>query len=117
MLSRTENKVMEILIKCCENKQAVLISPTDLKNMVSIKNLTDSQLEKIINDLHVDGYFDLVYSDRRGEPVYCITILEKGKGYFRNLKVMQRTLLFRLAITVILAIISFLIGLVLKAIF
>ena len=81
MLSRTENKVMEILIKCCENKQAVLISPTDLKNMASIKNLTDSQLEKIINDLHVDGYFDLVYSDRKGPRNPCVAVSDFGRDW------------------------------------
>ena len=42
---------------------------------------------------------------------------EKGKGFLRGKKVMKRTLFFRFMVTVVLAVVSFVIGLVLKAIF
>lgn len=117
MLNKTENKVMGALFDQCIDKRSTLISPIDLIKLSGANNLTQTQLEKIMNDLYMDGYFDLVYSERHGELVYCVSLTEKGKGYMRNLKVMKRTLIFRLCVTVALAFISFIIGLILKAIF
>ncbi len=116
MLNRVESKVMLALFSECKDKNAILISPTDLVKLID-GTASESGVEKIMQDLSSDGYFDLVYSDRRGERVYCVTLLEKGKGYLRNLKVMKRTLVFRLCVTIVLAFVSFIIGLILKAIF
>ena len=117
MLSKTENKIMVALCKECNEKNTILISPVDLITLSGVENLNQSNLEKVMKDLCADGYFDLIYSDRRGETVYCVTIKEKGKGYTRGLKVMKRNLVFRLLLTVVFALISFMIGLILKAIF
>lgn len=117
MLTKTENKVMKVVYDECIKRSALLITPSDLIKAVGEKDVTQSALEKILTDLNLDGYFDLVYSDRRGETVYCIALTEKGKGYARNRKVFKRNLLFRVGLTVALAFLSFIIGLILKAIF
>lgn len=117
MLSKTESKVMTALCKMCKDKNSTLISPLDLISIVGDKSFSQTALDQVMDDLSSDGYFDLIYSDRRGEKVYCITLLERGKGYTRGVKVFKRNLLFRLGLTVALAIVSFLIGLILKAIF
>ena len=117
VLNKIENKVMRIIYCECINKSALLISPTDLNKMVGINGLSVSKLEKTVTDLNSDGYFNLVYSDRRGERVYCIELTEKGKGYLRSSKVFKRNLIFRFSLTVVLALLSFLIGLILKAVF
>lgn len=117
MLSKAENKIMITLYNECKDKNTILISPADLIKISGVDNLSQTKLEIIMKDLCADGYFDLIYSDRRGETVYCVTIKEKGKGYTRGLRVMKRNLIFRLFITVALALISFIIGLILKAIF
>ena len=70
-----------------------------------------------MDDLYKDGYFDLIYSDRHGERVYCITLLNKGKAFFRGKKIFKRNLLFRVLVTLLLAVLSFITGLILKAIF
>ena len=117
MLSKIENKVMMVLLKECKDKKALLISPIDLINIIGDKTITQTKLEKVINDLFMDGYFDLIYSDRRGEHVYCITLTERGKGFMRGQKVLRRNLFFRLLITIGFAFLSFIIGLILRAIF
>jgi hypothetical protein len=117
MLNKTESKVMGVLFNECKQRSALLISPLDLIKISGEKGLTESKLDRIMNDLFMDGYFDLIYSDRHGERVYCVTLTEKGKGYSRGKKVMRRNLLFRLCLTVGLALLSFIIGLILKAIF
>ena len=117
MLDRLERKVMLTLCTELKDKSAILISPTDLLKIVGTENLSLSHLEKIIGDLSMDGYFDLVYSDRRGETVFCISILEKGKGFLRSEKQRKRNLLARLFLTIGFAIVSFLVGIILKKIF
>lgn len=117
MLSRNENKVMSVLFNECKDKNALLISPTDLLKLSGAGVLTLTELERVVTDLHSDGYFDLVYSDRRGEKVYCICLTNKGKGYLRNQKVIKRNLIFRLFISIGFAFLSFIIGLILKAVF
>ena len=117
MLNKTENKVMCLLLELGNKKTTFLITPLDLLNMLAIKGLTTTNLEKIINALCVDGFIDLVYSDRHGEKVYCITLLEKGKCFRRNGEKIKRTLIFKLVVTVCFAFLSFLLGLILKAIF
>ena len=94
MLSRTESKVMNVLYKECKERSAFLISPIDLKKMSGTENLSNNGLERVVKDLHSDGYFDLVYSDRHGETVYCISLTEKGKAYLRNSKLLKRNVFF-----------------------
>ena len=117
MLSRLESKVLISLIKASKERGAILISPIDLLKIVSAEHLTLSQLETTLNNLSTDGYFDLVLSDRRGEKVFCITLLEKGKGYIRSESIEKRNLIKRFALTIGFAILSFLVGIILRKIF
>lgn len=117
MLSRRENKVMSVLHGQCANKKSVLISPIDLIKLSGVEKITLTELEKVVKDLSTDGYFDLIYSDRHGETVYCISLTEKGRGFVRGERLIKRNLLFRLVVSVVFAILSFLIGLILKAVF
>ncbi len=117
MLSNKERKVLNCILNQLQDKNSLLISPSDLIKIVDVENLSISQLDKIMEALKMDGYFDLVYSDRHGERIYCIVLAEKGKGYNRSVKVLKRTLIFKVGVTVCLAVLSFLIGLILKKIF
>ena len=117
MLNKEENLVMAVIAKECSKKESLLISPNDLKSLVGGADFTLDKLDKIISDLYTDGYFDLVLSERRGEKVYCIILTEKGKGYFRNKKLMKRNLIYRIGLSAALALFSFIIGMILRAIF
>ncbi len=115
MLSKLENRVMGAIYGKCRNKNAVLIEKNSLTQITGENS--EEKLDRIVNDLYTDGFFDLVYTERQGEKVYCITLTEKGKGYPREAKMVRRTLMFKLAITVGFAVLSFVLGLILKAIF
>ena len=117
MLSTLESKIMFAIYNSAKDKPSILITPLDLIKICGQDKLSISILDKIIEELSMDGYFDLVYSDRHGETVYCISLTEKGKAFNRTVKINKRNLLFRLFITVVFAFISFIIGLILKAIF
>lgn len=117
MLSRREQKVMQLLCKESIDKPSILISPTDLSRMLGQQSFSISDVDRLISDLNTDGYFDLIYSDRHGEKVYCISLTSKGKGYLRDQKLLKRNLVFRLCLTICFAFLSFIIGLILKKIF
>ncbi len=117
MLNKSEKRVMRVLYEQCQGKPATLISPMDISKLVGDKDIPQSKIDTIVSDLHMDGYFDIVYSDRHGERVYCITLTEKGKAFSRTSKTMKRNLIFRICLSFALAVFSFLIGLLLKAIF
>lgn len=117
MLNSMENKIMQTIFSECQNKTSSLVSPMDIIRISGLNNLTQTALDRIIDDLNKDGYFDLVYSDRRGEKIYCISLTNKGKAYARGKKIFKRNLIVRVLITLSLAVLSFVTGLILKAVF
>lgn len=115
MLTKLEDKIMYAVFCACNGKNSCLISPEDIINMADIRgDVTYDSLEKVLEELEYDDYFDLVLSDRKGEKVYCITLHEKGQGYKRQKVIVKRTLGFKLVITVIFALVSFAITLLLR---
>jgi hypothetical protein len=117
MLSKIEKKVMQLLYDHSKNKDAILISATDLFLQLGDKKVSVSQIEKVVEDLNTDGYFDLVYSDRHGQVVYCISLTVKGKNFLRDQKLIKRNLIYKLVVTIVFAFISFIIGVILRKIF
>ncbi len=115
MLSKLENRVMGEIYGKCKSRNTVLIEQSALTPITGENS--QEKLDRIVNDLYTDGFFDLVYTERQGEKVYCITLTEKGKGYPRISKMLRRNLAFRFVVTVGFALLSFIIGLILKAIF
>lgn len=108
---------MSVLYEQCKNKSSSLISPLDIVRLVGDRKLSQSKTAQIVSDLHKDGYFDIIYSDRRGETIYCISLTEKGKAFQRNAQMMKRNVFFKVCLSFTLAVFSFLVGLILRAIF
>lgn len=116
MLTRVESKTMTAVLKASGGRESLLISAQDVVSIIG-DDTTKTDVEKAMENLAEDGYFDLILSDRRGEIVYCVTLKDKGKGYLRSVKEFKRNLLFRLCLSAALAVFSFIIGLILKAVF
>ncbi len=115
MLSVKEGKVMTAILALRGEKNSFLISPDDI--LAAVAYIEREELEKILENLCSDGYFDFILSDRKGERVYCISLTEKGKGYLRSVKELKRNVLLRVCLTAALAVMSFVIGVILKAVF
>lgn len=107
---------MEKIYQSGKDRASFLISEKDLLMSLDRK-YTKEHLEKIIQDLKADGYFDLVYTSRQGEIVYCIQLFDKGRAFPREKNQMKRTLVFRLLCSVGFALLSFILGMILKAVF
>ena len=118
MLSKLEDKVMLAVRKACLDKNSCLVSPKEIISALDLNGqISQKSIEDILLSLSYDGYFDLIYSDRKGERIYCITLNEKGFAYQRQKQVIKRNLRYKLIVTVAFAVLSFVIGVILRKVF
>ena len=118
MLSKKEHTVMNFIYSKCQNSETALISPTDIATACLDKfDLTAIEIDQILNGLMLDNYIDVVNSDKKGKLVYCITLKQKGASYKRDLDQKKKSTIMLITRTVSLAILSFTVGVILKAIF
>lgn len=118
MLNKQENKVMEFVYEKCQKKGTCLLSTNDIISaMYPLLNLTEAELNEILNNLVLENYITLINSDKKGIVVYCITLTSKGEAFQRDKIDQKKSLGKRLMLTIIFACISFIVGLILKAIF
>ncbi len=119
MLNRKEKLVMSYLYEACTtNGGKCLLSIEDImSNMYSKVDLTPDAVEEIVKNLAFDDYIEVVHSDKKGEIVYCITLTEHGQAFVRENNNSRRNTRMLIIRTVLLAVLSFVVGVVLKAIF
>lgn len=118
MLNRKEKATMDFLFSKCIGKQSVLLTPEEIANSLMPKyecNLVE--IEQILNALSLDNYIDVVNSDNKGKLIYCISLRTKGEAYERDKKGQKKRIYLIVTRTVLLACLSFAVGLILKAIF
>ena len=78
---------------------------------------TEEGLRKTLTDLKMDAYFDLLYTERKGECTYVITLREAGQAFERNALQRRRGYAVKLFWAVFSAVIAFVVGWILKFIF
>ena len=118
MMHFYKTRILKSITLLCKNGASCLVFPNQLichaglKGQISVETLND-----ILSTLEQNDFLDVVYTDKQGNTIYCITLHEKGKNYKINKRTRTKSLLNRIVITVFLAVISFLVGLILKSIF
>ena len=118
MLSFKEKYVMEYVYQKCQGKKSCLISPREIISFAADKYvLFPEELEKIMTNLSYDNYIELVKSDKKGSPVFCVSLKLKGEGFHRELTNNKRSTWLAVGKTCILAIISALIGVFIRLLF
>ena len=66
--------VMSAVYELCDGTDCCLISRADILSLMPKKaEFSSESLDDILFSLHVDGYFDLITSERKGERMYVIT--------------------------------------------
>ena len=116
MLSKSESQVMSAVYSLCDGTEGCLVSPLDITSvMPRNKKLNTDELDSILNALHCDGYFDLIYSERKGERMYVISLKENGFAWKRVEKQKQRDITFRIFLAFLGALATFVFGLILKS--
>ena len=117
-LNRRENEVMGAMFALADGKERFLAAPDEIISMLPPKaDYDEEKLERILHALELDGYFELISSERKGERVYVVHMKEAGRSYRRSDAKRKRSLMFRLAVTVLCGVLSFLVGVILKKIF
>ena len=113
MLSLKEKYVMEYVYQKCQGKKSCLISPREIISFVADKYvLFPDELEKIMTNLSYDNYIELYKSDKKGNPVFCVSLKLKGEGFHRELSNNKRTLVTNIVIKVSLAVLVGIIGII-----
>ena len=118
MLTFKEKYVMECVYQKCQGKKSCLISPQEIISFVADKYVIYAdELEKIMTNLSYDNYIELLKSDKKGSPVFCVSLKLKGEGFHRELSNNKRNIWWAVGRTCILAVISALLGGLIKIIF
>ena len=118
MLNRRENEVMNAIYSLCCDKGICLISPSELLSLLPTrKRYTEEVVEKILNELALDNYFEVLSSERKGEKMYVISLRANGYAYKRCYVQMRRNFAAKMLWAVVSAVVAFLVGLLLKRIF
>ncbi len=118
MLTKREKRVMDRVFELCGEEGSCLCAPWDILQRFAARERPDeAQLEDILHALQADGYFDIIRSERKGDPMYVITLRSDGYSYRRESLQVRRSIAFKVALAVGGAVLSFLIGLLLRVLF
>lgn len=111
MLSRKEKFILKILNDTSNKSSSCLITPKRLtKTPSGNKNLSESELDKILQGLEDQNYLDVVKTTRLNEEIYCITLYQKGKNYLMENERTMRALKYKILLAVVGAFVSFIAG-------
>ena len=92
--------------------------PIDIEHALAPKfTINQIEAQALLDGLVQENYISLVNSDKNGELIYCISILPKGKSFHREQKNIKKSWTGAIIRTILLAILSFIVGIILKAIF
>lgn len=101
-----------------ENGNKLLIGYNSLFSVVSQKlKVDESEFKSILKTLENEDYIEVIYTDRHGEPFLYITLKKRGACFKREQKENRRSLLFRLFLAVLSAIVTFVFGRLLYLLF
>ncbi len=118
MLSKRESEVMDRIYTLCHEKGVCLISPAELLSLLPMrKRYTEESVEGILSELALDGYFELLSSERKGEKMYVISLRASGYAFKRSYEQMRRDAFVKIFWAVASAVVAFLVGIILKRIF
>ena len=118
VLGKKEKSVLRYLCKVCTKKRTYLISPHEIASNLSKKYvLSVAEIDEIMATLSNENYLDFVISESKNDYFYCVTMKKKGLNYEANIKDERRNFLMLILRTLFLAVVSFVFGLILKAIF
>ena len=118
MLARSESEIMRAVYDLCDGTDSCLISPAEILSLIPAKRKYSlEKIDSILRDLSRDGYFDLIFSERKGEKMYVINLKEAGFSYKRAIDQRRRDIVFRVTLAFVGALSTFIFGLILKGIF
>ena len=117
MLTFKEKYIMEYVYQKCQGKKSCLISPREIISFAAERYVIfPEELEKIMTNLSYDNYIELFKSDKKGSPVFCVSLKIKGEGFHRELTNNTRNWLFWLGRSALLAAVGAIVGVIIREI-
>ena len=117
-MTKKEKMVMSYLCARCQKKQTYLISPQEILQALSKKYvLSIEEIEEIMVQLSNDNFIDFVVSDSKNGYFFCVTLKKCGKTYLADTKKNRRAFGLLVLRSMFLATVSFVFGIILRAIF
>ena len=118
MLDKKEKFVILYLLEICPSKRSYLILAEQIAEFVSRKYLiTISELDEIMISLAKDNYIDFVVSDGKNGYYYCITLKGKALTLKKDMQKQKKEFWYGILKTFGFAVLSFVIGIILRSIF
>lgn len=119
MLDRKEKIIMGYIYENSEKGKSRLFSAQEFIDFTSTKRhiLSLSELDEIMISLSKENMIDYVQSESKRGTIYCISLKSKGYVFKKDLKKEKRYTSWIIIRTALLAVLSFIIGILLKAIF
>lgn len=118
VMTKKEKLVMTYLCNKCQKKKTYLISPQELTSALSKKFvLSVAEIDEIMVSLSNQNFIDFVVSDGKNGYYYCVTLKKCGLSYNSDRKNQKKTLGILVLRSIFLATVSFVFGVILKAIF
>lgn len=119
MLDKKEKIIMGYIFDNCEKGKSRLFSAQEFINFILTKKhiLSLSELDEIIMVLSKENMIDFVRSESKKGTIYCISLKNKGYLFKKDLQKEKRYASWIIIRTALLAVLSFLIGVILRAIF
>ena len=118
VLNKMESEVMKAVYSLCEERGICLVSPAEILSALPKKSrCSEERLDRVLRELQLDDYFEMLSSERKGEKMYVMSMHASGYAFKRNTLQQKRDLVFKLGWAIASAVIAFLVGWFLKRIF
>ena len=107
---------MGAVFQLSEGKERFLVAPYELLSVLPPRQKFDEEkLFRALRSLELDGYFELIESDRKGERVFVIIMREAGLSYRRSDALRRRRMYYKIAVTLLCGALSALVGILVKS--
>lgn len=116
MLDKIDKKFFIQLSTYFKNEKN-LIAFSKIQEIASSISKNSLTAEKLLKRLEDFGFIDLIFTDKQGEPFVYIVILKIGKDFLQRKKERRKEVLIRISLAFLSAILTFIFGKILYAIF
>lgn len=121
MLSKIERSIMQIVyFKAIEGNGNCILKPNDILSEIPYKyDFSKDDLVVSLEALALDGYFEFVNTDKKGEEVYYFNLEQKGLGFPREIEKEKRLKKFKISLactTASIGMLTFIIKMIINAV-
>ncbi|MEG1394488.1 MAG: hypothetical protein RSD04_01930 [Clostridia bacterium] len=118
MLNKKTKALMRAIYDRAIVKDGIcIVRPIDLLREISFKiDFRKDELDPSIKSLMLEGYFEVVETEKKGEKCFCITLLQAGYDFARQIASEKRAIKFKIILSISGVIFTFILSKIVAAI-